>query len=208
MQVLGASTTQQNIQKTHSEELEKIVNNALRGTKGTYAVVINNFATNESYKKADSTRFETASVYKLWVMGEVFRQIEGGKLTKTTSLSQDVAVLNTKFRIASESAEKTDGKIELTVEEALNRMITYSDNYSALLLAEKVRLSAISSFLSQNGLNESKVGTGSSNPSSTAGDIAAFFEKLHKGELVSHQASQEMLMLLKKHWPGYFTRLL
>lgn len=183
---------------TTSSGLQAAVSGALSGTKGRYAVVIKNVKTGEAYTLNEHQKFDSASLYKLWIMGEVFQQIQEGKLTENTQLSQDVEVLNEKFHIASESAEKKEGKIELSVKQALNQMITYSDNYAALILSEKVRISNVTSFLKDNGLLESKVGVSGQNPSTTASDITRLLEKISTGTLVNSSSSKEMLDLLKR----------
>ena len=181
----------------NSKELESIVQTQLSNSQGDYAVAIKNLKTGERYYFNEHKIFETASLYKLFVMGTVFRKIQDGNLSQNDILSQKIAILNQKFRISSESAELTEGDISLPIESALTRMITISDNYSALLLAEKVRLSQVAIFLTQNGLIESHVGTKGETPETSAFDVSLFFEKLYKEELASKQYTQAMLTLLK-----------
>lgn len=182
----------------YDNRLKQSVENSLRGTKGSYGVVVKNLDTNESYSFNEHVVYNAASLYKLWVMAVVFRQIEDGKLKEDTPLSEDVAVLNKKFRIASEAAELTEGRVSSTVENALFKMITVSDNYSALLLTQKVKLPTITSYLSENGFLETKMGTTIAVPTTTAYDVALFFEKLHGGNLGSKENTEKMLSLLKQ----------
>ena len=189
--LLGALT------KNKTNELETVVQNALGDTPGTYGISIHNLKTNESYAVNDHRVFTSASLYKLWVMATVFEQIEKGTLSEDTPLHGDISSLNKKFGIASESAELTEGEVDFTVASALNQMITISHNYAAMLLTERVRLSNVKVFLETHGLRESKVGTDTDLPSTTAADTALFFEKLVKGELANKEHTQEMLTLLK-----------
>jgi beta-lactamase class A len=178
--------------------LSASVQEALEGTKGSYGVVVKNIKSGESYYANEHTTYGPGSLYKLWVMATVYQQIQSGALQEDQVLSEDVTVLNTKFRIASESAEQTEGIISLSVADALNNMITISDNYSALLLAEKIRLSTVAAFLKDSGLSESTVGTDGSDPTTTPSDIALFFEKLYHNELANEQYTHEMIDLLKQ----------
>jgi beta-lactamase class A len=73
-------------------------------------------------------------------------------------------------------------------------MIQISHNYAALLLTEQEGLSNVQKFLSDYTFNESSVGQP---PKTTAADIAAFFEKAYKGELVDPVYSAKMIELLK-----------
>lgn len=183
--------------KENSKQLEEIVLNQLKTSKGSYAVVIKNLDTGERYLLNEHKVFETASLYKLWVMGEVYRQIENGNLTKDQVLAANVEDLNRVFNIASESAERTEGGISWPVQVAVKNMITISDNYSALLLSSKIKISNVTQFLRDNGLTESKVGTANDSPLSTASDIALFFEKLYNEELGGKTSTTEMISYLK-----------
>lgn len=183
---------------TNSSGLETAVQNALTGTHGSYGVVVKNLKTNESYSVNADTQYESGSLYKLWVMASVFEQIKEGKLHENDKLSESVEQLNKHFYIDPDSAEKTSGTISLTVHDALEQMITISDNYAALLLSDKVTLSSLSSFLQTNGFKESQVGVKGNAPMTTPSDIALFFEKLYKGELTDQQYTEEMIGLLKR----------
>jgi len=177
--------------------LSDVVGNALKDAKGDYAVVISNFKTGESYSLNEHKIFEAGSLYKLWVMGAVYEHIQLGTFKKDAILSEDITVLNEKFHLATESAELEEGRIELPVDVALRRMITISDNYSALLLAWKLRLSKVSAFMDTKGFFESDLGRNDELPTTTAYDIALFFERLYRGQLADSKSTEEMIALLK-----------
>jgi beta-lactamase class A len=177
--------------------LGQAVQEALQGTQGNYGIVIKNLSSGKGYTLNEHHRFQTDSLYKLWVMAVVFQDIQSGTLRENQVLSEDVTVLNNKFQIASESAEQTEGTVTISVSDALEKMITVSDNYAALLLTEKIRLSSIATFLREQGLSESSVGTDGEAPYATASDIALFFEKLYEGKLANSTYTEKMLQLLK-----------
>jgi beta-lactamase class A len=181
-----------------SNTLSRIVQNALSGSQGRYGVYIKSLKTGETYTSHEHETFESASLYKLWVMGATYEAIANGALSGDQMLKEDVTVLNDKFQIASESAELTDGTIEQTVSDSLTKMITVSDNYSALLLAWKLRLSTIASYLIKYGFDESKVGVDGESPTTTASDIGQFFEKLYSRKLGDQTVTDAMLSLLKR----------
>ncbi len=170
----------------------------LINASGTYAVVVKNFKTGESYTQNEHYVFQPASLYKLWVMGAVFAQKANGQLKHDDYLSAKITDLNQKFNIPPESAELTDGEVFFTVDQAVEQMITISHNYAAFLLTDKIGPEAISNFLKNNGFNESAVSSNDSPPKTTAHDIALFFEKLYQKELISPAASLEMLEILKR----------
>lgn len=185
-------------EKTIPRSLKEAVEKALVRTKGTYGIAIKNLKTGESYYLNERRVFETGSLYKVWILATAFDKIEKGMLKEDEILSQDVSLLNEKFNIASESAEMTEGKITLSVKDAMEQMITISQNYAALLLTEKLKLFSVAAFLTENGFRESTVGTDGSQPTVTPADMALFFEKLYKGELVDEENTDKMLSLLKR----------
>lgn len=182
-------------QAIEDRELKNIVTKSLAGTKGVYGIVIKNMQNGKVFTQNKDLKFETASLYKLWLMAETYNQILHGKLTEEQILNDSVVSLNDKFHIASEDAELHEGDITLSVSEALEKAITISDNYAALLLASRVRLSNITKFLNDEEMNGSHVGN---TPGTTPGDIALFYEKLYKGTLINKEISSKMLSLLKK----------
>lgn len=181
-----------------SASLQNVIQKELEGAPGNYGIIIKNLKTDEYYSFNPQKTFLSASLYKLWVMGTVYQQIKDGALHEDDVLSQEISVLNEEFYLDPETAEETEGTMTLSVKNALTQMITISDNYAALLLAEKVKLPSIASFLLTNSLTQSKVGTEGDAPTVTPYDISHFLEKLYKREMIDKQKSEEMLSLLKK----------
>ena len=181
-----------------SVSLAGVIQKELKETAGSYGLIVKNLKTHEYYSQNAQRTFLSGSLYKLWVMGTVYQQIKDEKLRQTDILTQEISVLNEKFYLDPETAERTEGTIIFSVKDALEQMITISDNYSALLLTEKVKLSNVASFLLANNLTQSKVGTEGGAPEVTPYDIAVFLEKLYQGEVVDKENSKEMLSLLKK----------
>ncbi|MCL4390295.1 MAG: class A beta-lactamase-related serine hydrolase [Patescibacteria group bacterium] len=177
--------------------LENVVQNTLTGAIGTYGVAVKNLKTNEADYYNEHQVFESASLYKLWVMAVVYEQIDDGQLHPDDIMAADAQDLNNEFGISEDEAEETSGTISYSVSDALDQMITISDNYAALLLTDKVGLPALSNFLNQQGLVESGIGTSDNLPSTTAWDMTIFFDKLYHGQLAGAASTQAMLDLLK-----------
>lgn len=180
---------------TNNKNLQKVINDAISGASGTYSIAIKNMKTGESYYLNAHKVYEPGSLYKVWVMATVYNQIQNGKLAEDEILSQDVKTLNSEFDIDPEFAELTDGTITLSIQDALEQMITISHNTAALLLTEKVQLPSIENFLVQNSLSESAIGEP---PKTTAFDLSSFFEKLYKGQLANADNTKKMIELLKR----------
>ncbi len=182
------------IDDSGSSGLKAAVGKALNNATATYAIAIKNLKTDEFYYLNGHRQFNAASLYKLWVMASTYEQIEKGRVNEDDLMRQEVSVLNEKFKIATEEAEMTEGEVEMSVRGALERMITASDNYSALLLTEKIGIRAVTDFLSFYEFNNSSFGQP---PKTTAYDAALFFEKLYNGQLASQENTTKMIDLLK-----------
>lgn len=182
----------------NSKPLGDAIQSELIGTHGSYGIVVINLKTGESYVQNAEKVYLSGSLYKLWVMAEVYQQLKEGKLHQTDILQKNITDLNKEFDIDSDDAERKSGKISYCVQDALYQMITISDNYAALLLADKVGLNDIALFLQENKFSQSKVGMHGKDPVTTPWDIALFFDKLYKGQLIDRTNSNKMLALLKQ----------
>lgn len=190
-------TSDKDVAEDKDKDLKKLVEENIGDSKDDYSIVIKNLSSDLNFVLNEHKPYEAGSLYKLWVMACVYNQIKSGVLNKDEVLSESIPTLNAKFGIDPNNAELSDGYITLTVEEALNQMITISHNYSALLLTEKIGLQSMADFLKDNGFKESSVRLTSSPPQTSAYDTALFFEKLYKGELNDATNTVEMLNLLK-----------
>lgn len=179
-------------------KLNEIVNNSLSEDTNSYGIAVKNLKTRESFYFEEHKKFDAGSIYKLWIMTTVYEQIKEGLLDEDQVLTQKISVLNNKFNISYDAAERTSGTISLSVFDAVYQMITYSDNYAALLLSEKVRLSSVADYLNTHGFTESKVGTDGSTPTTTALDTLLFFEKLYTGTLADEKYTEKMIGILKE----------
>lgn len=177
------------------KSLQDVVESSLKGTRGTYAIVIKNLRTGESYVQNEKRNFEAASLYKLWVLGTAYKQIAEGRLSRDEIITKDVKELNDIFEIGTESAELTEGTVTMNVKDAIDKMITISDNYAALLLVSKIRNSNVSSFMKGQGFSNSKLGQP---PQTTPSDIALFYERLYSGAIIDRESCAEMIDLLSR----------
>ncbi|MBV9119427.1 MAG: serine hydrolase [Chloroflexi bacterium] len=135
----------------------------------------------------------SASLYKLGVMAAVYNAFAKGNLTpsqQTTVTQEDVDTYG--------DAPATAPGTVVTVQEALQRMITVSDNSAAGALIDLVGESAVDAAFAANGMPGTHLGSPSSGVAeTTAADQAAFFQRLLDGQVVSRTASQQMIQLLE-----------
>src|SRR3989344_3548431 len=159
-----------------NKNLQNIVGTQLEDNQNKYGVFIKNLSSGEEYSYNEHTKFEAASLYKLWVMATVFEEIKNGTIAEEVVLSANLKDLYEKFDVATESADFQDEDLSLSISEALRRMITISDNNAALLLSGKLGLSKVRSFLSRYEFTDSSM---KEVPLTSAYDVGTFFDKLY-----------------------------
>lgn len=159
------------------------------GLDGTYGIAVENLDDGRSVLLNADRPFPAGSLYKLLVMYRVFQAIERGDLSPEDTLTI----------LGADTVEEAPGGgfppgTSMTVSEALEAMITYSNNAAAYALAREVGgwnrviTAADELGMSSTGFDEQFW--------STPADMLRFFELLAGGSLVSPQASDAMLDLL------------
>jgi beta-lactamase class A len=179
---------------------------AFHGEMGLFA---RNLDTGETIAVNADRRFPTASLIKVAVMAEVYRQIGLGKLRKDQTV-----VLHDADKAGDETIPLNmlhDGAT-LTVSDLLKYMIAYSDNTATNLLVGLVGTANVDVLLDANGLTKTRLyrptfrdghadvlpeeekefGLGSTTPREAATLLALIAE----GKLVSRAAGDEMIGLL------------
>jgi beta-lactamase class A len=179
---------------------------AFHGEMGLYA---RNLDTGETIAVNADRRFPTASLIKVAVMAEVFRQIGEGKIRK-----DQVVVLHDADKAGDETIPLNmlhDGA-PLTVADLLKFMIAYSDNTATNLLVGLAGTANVDALLDALGLRKTRLyrptfrdghadvlpdeekefGLGSTTPREAATLMALIAE----GKVVSRAAGDEMLGLL------------
>lgn len=162
----GTAAVAQAAERLVSNPLADITEKYLINNDETYGVYIKNLKTGETYGYNQNLKFETASLYKLWIMGSVFEGLSKGKIKNT-----------------------------LDNQQAIESMITVSDNDSATVLIGEVGMSGIQKFLAEYGFLNSDF---QNTPTSTPSDIGLFFEKLYKGEIIDSTNSLSMMSVLER----------
>jgi beta-lactamase class A len=129
-----------------------------------------------------------ASLYKLGVLLEAERRIDAGTLRPTDLITVTLAD-------QAESGSFTAAGTVLTVDDALERTITLSDNASALALIRRLGIAMVQRTLDHEQIDLRFTADGAM---TTARGIATFFGELVRGSLVSREASARMLARLSR----------
>lgn len=194
----------QKILGTKAEE-KIVVDSALQGRietylseqKGDYSVYVKDL-------RPDGQRnicvrceegFEAASLYKVFLMAAVFQAISDGKLTMETGISAKMGHLREVYGGSDFGYEdfSDDEVIGYTVGEGLERVATVSDNYSAIMLAEKVGWGKVQDVADEIEAEQTSI---KSPITTSTKDVGTLMEKLYKGEIVSLESSEQILDLL------------
>ncbi|MBI2621188.1 MAG: serine hydrolase [Candidatus Levybacteria bacterium] len=190
---------------TRESKLADIAEKHLLNNSGEYAIVIKNLKTGENYFYNENKKFNSASLYKLWIMAVAFQKIKDGLLSEDDVLTLPLSYLDDTLSTTtptptlegfspSPSLEEEPRFISMSTGDAIERMITISDNYAALLVASRSGTTNVIQFLKDYNFKNSNF---RQPPQTTAEDTSLFFEKLYKGEIIDKDYSEKMVDILK-----------
>lgn len=169
----------------------------LLGKNGDYAVYVKDLmpeGTRDVRINSDQS-FEAASLYKLYLMAATYTAISRGEITMETEISAKLSHLedilgSVDYGYQHLSSEEV---ATYTVKECLDRIARISDNYAAIMLAEKVGWDSVQKAADEIGATNTSIKT----PISTsAQDVGLLLEKIYKGEMVSFEQSESMIDFL------------
>jgi beta-lactamase class A len=144
------------------------------------------------YTHDPDERVIAASLYKLGVLAEAERRVDAGELKYG-----DTITIEPEDITADGSFE--DAGTELTLDEALEAMITISDNGAALALWRILGGANIDATLEKSGLGDFHVAFDDTEDNwATPHAIGTFFTLLAKRQLISPAASDRMLARLER----------
>lgn len=168
------------------------------GFSGTAGIAVADPATGFFYGQDADRVFPAASLYKLGVMVEAYRAAAAGQL------SLDTTTVTIGPEDLTDDGYYTPEGVTLTVREAVERMITISDNSPAIALVGFLGAAAIDGTVASLGLTDTRLNfyrttdrTADYN-TTTARDLTRLFAGLIKGDVISPAASAEMLGVLDR----------
>ena len=197
--------------KLKSGSLDDRIQNAIAGFQGHVWIYAKNLDTGKEYSLRGDEQTRTASTIKLAIMATAFHQVAEGKI----HWNDPIELTKEKKQGGSGILfEFTDGtKIDLQT--ALHLMIVVSDNTATNLVLDEVGTDNVNDFMDSLGLTDLKVmrkigggleskayadprnklfGLGRCSPH----QMVRLVEMMERGELVSKEASAEMINILKR----------
>lgn len=175
-----------------AQPLDRSLDAAFNAFPATAALIVSDPASGFRYARNADMQFSSASLYKLGVMVEAFRQAAAGVLSL-----DDTMISVTDLDLSADDGWYVDAGTELTVREALEWTIAWSDNSTALALLRTLDVANVNATLAALGLTGTWVDRENGNLT-TAADNERLFDLLLRGKLVSPTASAEMLELLTR----------
>jgi beta-lactamase class A len=180
--------------------------------KGKIAVAVKNLATGEGYALNADEVMQTASLIKLAVMVEAYRQLDAKKVdfAKTLTLTKDdkvpgSGVLTDHF---------SDGAT-FPLKDAVRLMTVFSDNTATNMVLDQVGIQAVNDATAALGLPETRINakvykgsTTSIDPdrtkkyslgSTSANETVKLLELIHTGKAASAESCKAMLAHLEKN---------
>jgi beta-lactamase class A len=193
------------------QPLQEALHARIGNFQGTISLYAKNLDTGVSVGIHENDPVRTASTIKVPIMAAVFDAVAHGHAIWTDALT-----LTANDRVSGSAilaGEVSDGD-RFSLKEAMNLMITLSDNTAANMILQRFTTGAVNRYLDRIGIpgtrslgkvqgdvpeppaaaDYQKYGLGVS----TAKDMVAILEKLERGELVSPTASRDMLAVMKR----------
>lgn len=165
------------------------------------AFVIRNLDTGESIGHNENLVVPSASLIKVPVMIEAFRQIESGVLNPDSRMS-----VNPEKVVPFSVLEFLDSRNTYTLLDLIRLMIIYSDNTAANLLIDLLGMAKINGCIQELGLKETKLQRKMMDSESrknglenltTAGEMAELLIRLNRGEIIDSSRSGQVLEIMK-----------
>ncbi|HZL91684.1 MAG TPA: serine hydrolase [Pirellulaceae bacterium] len=172
---------------------------------GKVAVAVKHLKSGETFAHQADEPMPTASLIKLAVMIEAYRQAEAGTIDLAAPITlkaedkvQGSGILTNHFSPGT----------TISLRDAIRLMIVYSDNTATNLVLDKTSIAAVGEAMEKLGFPSTKIhakvfrGDTSIAPerskkfglgSTTAGEMIAILEQLHAGKLASEVSTKEML---------------
>ena len=198
------------------QSLKEAVRARIGDFPGTVSLYAKNLDSGVTIGIREKDPVRTASTIKIPIMMAVFDAVERGKAKWTEALTVTAGEKVSGSGILA--SEFSDG-VQLPLRDVLHLMIVLSDNTATNMILERFSADAVNAYLDKLGIKTTRsmrkiLGDGPPSGFSAAGklpenqkyglgvstpvDMVTILEKLNRGEIVSADASHEMLEVMKR----------
>jgi beta-lactamase class A len=203
-----------------AESLDQVIHARIAGFQGTVSLYAKNLKTGAAYGIRESDPVRTASTIKLPILCAVFDAVSRGQAKWNEPLTVTPAEKVSGSGVIG--TEISDG-VKLPLSDVVHLMIVLSDNTATNMVLERFTADAVNAYLERIGIKTTRSlrkvrGDGSQLKSpagwsaagklpqnqkyglgvSTPRDMVTILEKLDRGEIVSPEASREILAIMKR----------
>jgi beta-lactamase class A len=213
---LGGSLSVAQVAKQSNTNLESRVRAEVTPFKGKVFLFAQNLDTGQTYSLNGDERVRTASTIKIAVMIEAFARVADGRAKWTDEL---VLTKAARYGGSGILPELGDG-LRLTLRDCVRLMMTLSDNTATNMVLDYLSTDAVNDRMESLGFKhtrimrrvgsggESKAGKEPDNKrfglgATTPHEMVEIMAKLEAGEIVSKEASKEMIDLMKREQARY-----
>jgi beta-lactamase class A len=157
---------------------------------GSWGIAIADISSDETLLYRADDQFIAASLYKLGVLAEVYRELAAGRVGSNETVTLTEQDVDEQYGGSAYAAGES-----LSLSDALDAMITRSDNGVALALIRRLGLNAVNGEFQTLSMPHTRL---IDDAWTTPRDQLSFFRQLARGEVVSASASRNMLDLLAR----------
>ncbi|MBI4317798.1 MAG: serine hydrolase [Chloroflexi bacterium] len=177
------------VSDTPSGRLAEIIVNGLKDEQGVYGVAVKHLITGEFAQVNGDRVFESASLYKVPVMYETFHR----EAERRLSFAEIVTVTEKAATSYDDGEPTAPVSSTMTIDEAVYRMIVYSDNTAAHVLLDSLDVWRINQTMNALGLKGTEILHGER---TTPVDMLRLLDLIATGRAVDADRSRAMLRLL------------
>jgi beta-lactamase class A len=176
--------------------LDALIRTTLSGYEGSYSVVVRNLEDGRSASLNEGQVYGAASLFKLALLLEAYRQRDAGEIDFSQVLTLDEEYAG--YDLGTLEYLELEVGDTLTLADALRAMIIVSDTPTAVMVQDVVNPWRVDQTLRSLGLKDMSVM--SNDLPTTAQDMALLMEAVAAGEGVTAESRSEMLALLLQEW--------
>jgi beta-lactamase class A len=177
-------------------------------SEAVVGIAIKNLATGEKFFVNENEIFPQASSIKIHILAELYHQAEQGKFRLT-----DIVPLPAAVRVGGSGIlnELGESGVSMSLRDYAVLMVVLSDNTATNLLIKQVGMDNVNKFLQSNGaaktrlqrqMMDVKAAAEGRENIGTPKEVLMILEKMYRGEIVSKNASEEMIKILQKPKDG------
>lgn len=188
--------------KSNTDKLESDIRKIIQNERGLYSIAYQDTASKNNLT-INSQKMTAASIIKLFVMIETYKQINEGKICEN-----DQITLTSSMKVGGTGSltGRKDGTV-LTIDQLIHLMITQSDNTAANILIDRLtmekinataqKLGCLDTVIKRKMMDNKAQAEGKENYTSVV-DLRGIFLKIFKKECLGEKYDQKMLDVLKQ----------